>query len=105
MTNEALKAFIEEYGNRIFVITLDNNHKVFIGSPITSDANKNLGTIDKIQFKTFGDVDMFGVSHVDRTFENIEVPFTSWLVTACIQSIAVTDGDDLTYLPKLYKFF
>lgn len=103
MTNDALKAFIEEFGNRIFVITLDNNHKVFIGAPITSDPNKV--TIDQIKFKTYNGVDMFGVPHVDCTFQGIEVPFTSWLVTACIQSIAVTDGDDLTYLPNLYKFF
>ena len=105
MTNAALQAFIAEFGNKIFVIVLDNNHKVFIGSPLQTYDNKLTTTIDQLKFKTYGDVDMFGISRVDHTWEGRDVPFTNWMVTACIQSIAVTDGDDLTYLPDLNKWF
>ena len=103
MTNEALKAFISEYSNRIFVIVLDNNHKVFIGSPLTTPKNQELSTIDKIQYKTVGGVDLFGFKRVDETYGE-EVPFINWMVTGCIQSIAVTEEEG-TYLPDLNKWF
>ena len=103
MTNVALQAFIAEFGNRIFVIVLDNNHKVFIGSPLTTPENQALSTIDQIMYKTYDGVDMFGFKRIDRTYGEA-VPFINWMITGCIQSIAVTEEEGV-YLPDLNKWF
>lgn len=106
MTNNGLKAFIDEFGSKIFMILMDNNHKVFMGTDVTSDGNYN--DASTLELKTFGDVDMFRVKHVDRTWHHPAVKdgiaFSGWLVTGCIQAIYVSD-DDSPYLPDLNKFF
>lgn len=106
MTNAALQAFVAEYGERIFAITLDNNHKIFMG--VAARLPYDTTTAASIQYKTFGDTDMFGIPHTDVTYEGIAVPYINWMVTGCIQAIHVTDesdGQPGTYLPDLNKFF
>lgn len=106
MTNNGLQAFINEFGTKIFMILMDNNHKVFMGTDVTSEGNFNDGT--SLELKTFGGVDMFRVKHVDRTWHTSDkadgIAYSGWLVTGCIQAIYVTDDEDL-YLPDLNKFF
>lgn len=102
MTNAGLQAMIDEFGERIFCITLDNAHKVFFG--VAARLPYEDLTIDKIELKTFGDVDMFGVPHTDHTWEGHVIPYTNWLVTGCIQAIHTTDELGI-YLPDLNKFF
>lgn len=107
MNNEALQAFIAEYGDRIFHISLDDGHKIFFGAP-HSDGNVIYAT--KLQFKTIGGVDYFGISRIDNTWGNNKVPYTTWAVTSYIQFISVVDPDPETgeiteYLPDLNKWF
>lgn len=106
MTNAALQAFIQEFGDKIFLIVLDNNHKVFMTTNATSEGNENDATT--IEMKTFGDVDMFRVKHTDRTWHNGQRPegikYSGWMVTGCIQSIYTTDDEEY-YVPDLNKFF
>ena len=106
MTNDALKALIAEYGERVFAITLDNNHKIFFG--VAARLPYDATTVESIQYKTYSGVDMFGIPHVDRTWEGHEVPYINWLVTGCIQAVHVTneaDGNPGHLLPDLNKFF
>lgn len=106
MTNEALKAFIDEMGDRCFLLCTDNGHKFFFGAPHGQEAAIYAS---QIQYKTVGGVDMFGVSRVDRTWQGIGVPYTTWAVTSYIQFICVVDPDEegniTEYLPDLNKWF
>lgn len=101
MTNAGLKAFLEEFGARMFVIVLDNNHKIMFG---VKEMAPNTIFYTNIQYKTFDGVDMFGVTRVDNTWNDCKVQFTNWYVTGCIQMIATTETEDMD-LPDLNKFF
>lgn len=102
MTNAALQAMIDEFGERIFAITFDNNHKVYLG--VEAKAETDPITVKSLILKTFGDTDMLGIPHTDHTWEGNKIPYTNWYVTGCIQAVHLTDelGD---LLPDLNKFF
>lgn len=100
MTNAALQAFIAEFGARMIVIVIDNNHKIMFGVQAMGD---NAIFYTDIQYKTVGDVDMFGVTRTDNTWGKA-VTFTNWYVTACIQMISTTETEDID-LPDLNKYF
>jgi hypothetical protein len=100
MNNESLKAIIAELGSKIFLIQMDDGHKVWIGTP-NSDGNTN--TIEDIQFKTFGNVDMFGVRHVDHSWGN-EIPYWHWMVTSYVQFVVATE-ELSDHLPDVNRFF
>lgn len=100
MNNASLKAFLTEYGEKTFCITVDNGHKIFINAP-TSDGN--IVHAQNIEMKTFGDTDMFGIHRVDRTWGFNGTPYMTWFVTACIQSISATDELSVD-LPDLNKW-
>lgn len=103
MTNEALKAFIEEFKAKMFLIMLDNNHKIMFG--IKEMFPKTI-YYTNIEYKTVGGVDMFGITRTDSTWNGNAVTYTNWYVTGCIQMISVTaDDSDGGYLPDLNKFF
>lgn len=102
MTNAALQAMIAEYGERIFGITLDNAHKIYLG--VAAKLPYDNVTVNDLIFKTFDGVDMFGVPHNDHTWGGHEVPFINWMVTACIQSVHMTTELG-QYLPDLNKYF
>lgn len=101
MTNAALQAFIDEFGARMIVIVIDNNHKIMFGVSAMGD---NALFYTDIQYKTVGGVDMFGVTRTDTTWEGKSVTFTNWYVTACIQMISTTETDGVD-LPDLNKYF
>lgn len=102
MTNKALQAMIAEFGEKIFCIILDNNHKIFFG--VAARLPYEDLTVTHIVYKTYDGVDMFGVPHTDHTWEGKVIPYTNWFPTSCIQGVAVTNAetDDL---PDLNKFF
>lgn len=102
MTNAALQAMVAEFGERIFCITLDNNHKIFLG--LAARLPEDGVSVNDIVYKTYDGVDLFGVPHISHTWNGIDVPYTNWLVTGCIQAVHTTDelGE---YLPDLNKFF
>ena len=88
MTNVALKALIDELGDRICIIAFDNNVKVYIGYP-----SSTLKSVSEIQLKTFGDVDMVGIPKISNNPKLMRegVRTTSWHPTECIQVIATLD--------------
>ena len=103
MTNAALQAIIAEYGERIFCITLDNNHKIMLGLQSRLESGNGF-TVNDIQYKTFGDTDMFGFWRTDHTWNNQHIKYINWMVTGCIQAVHVTE-EMTTYLPDLNRFF
>lgn len=115
MTNVALQALIDLYGNQIFMINFDGSKKLFIGiDPGTNAGKKTMQiakeyeqvlTWDDISLETVGGTD-FVVIHRKHcaTWDGINVPYKHYMVSATIWTVAVTDeyGD---YLPDLNKFF
>lgn len=95
MTNSALQAMIEEYGNRICIIVLDNDVKIYIGYP-----SSTLKNASDIIFKTFGDTDMIGIpKEVSNPVARRQgVMTTIWHPTACIQMVATVDAAHPNYL-------
>ena len=95
MTNSALKAMIEEFGNRINIIVLDNDVRIYIGYP-----SSPLKDVNDIILKTFGDIDMIGIPKAvgNPKAQRNGVTTTIWHPTACIQLIATVDEDHPNYL-------
>lgn len=88
MTNSALKAMIDELGDRICIIAFDNNMKVYIGYP-----SSTLQNVSDIQLKTFGDTDMVGIPKISNNpkASRLGIASVTWHPTACIQAIGVID--------------
>lgn len=107
-SNEVLKTLIQEYGDRIFMIQLDNGHKIFFGTPQGKD---NVLQVEDLEFRTIDGCDMFGIRRVDHTWGNSKdgVPWLQWWTTAFVQTVCITEaplspsGD--YWLPDLNKFF
>jgi len=87
MTNEALQAIIDMYGNRICCIELDNGHKILIGYP------GNTIQLSNISMTNLGGVDMFEVAQVSKSQGNKPIRFKSLHVTESIQHIMIMDPE------------
>lgn len=101
MTNAGLQAAIAEYGERICCISLNNGKRLFLNYPSTPPNNKSTQdcTIDiaQIQYKTFGDTDMFGFIHTDYSFGGVGVKFMIWHVTEFIEQLIVMEPEFSEY--------
>lgn len=110
MDNKALKAFIDEFGDKTFFMMMTDNHRFLIGA-VADTATRDITrqapqavyfTTKDIEYKTFGDTDMFSIPRESSNLEGITVKYHTWFVTSTIQYIQVTD--ELTnYLPDLYQ--
>lgn len=119
MTNEALKAFIAEYGTRIFWIELNNQHKLALNiapskydEKVVRPTKDNVESIminpttDQIQFKTVDGIDFFGIPRVSRTgFNTHPVYYTAWIVTAIIEIVYTLDDDNETEIPDVQHIY
>lgn len=119
MTNEALKAFIKEFGTRIFWIELNNQHKLALNiapsqyddkvvrpqGPVTESIMIN-PTTDQIQYKTIDGIDFFGIPRVSRTgFNTHPVKYTAWIVTAIIEIVYTLDDENETEIPDVQHIY
>ena len=88
MTNEALQALIDEFGDRICILIFDNGCRVYIGydsSPLKS--------VNDLELKTIGGIDMVGI------VKNLSNPKLSrqgakcmhWHPTVSLQNVIVID--------------
>ena len=95
MTNAALKAMIEELGDRICIIIMDNDVRIYIGYP-----SSTLKNASDIILKTFGDTDMIGIPKAvnNPKAQREGITTTIWHPTACIQLIATVDAGSEGYL-------
>lgn len=89
MNNEHLKAAVAELGNRLSVIYMDNNHKLFFGYRNGDDC----WSASDIRYKTWNGEDFFGCSQKSGLTQDRDngVTYTVWHRTDCIQAIAAMD--------------
>lgn len=87
MTNASLQAMIDTFGERINMIILDNNVKLFVGY-----AGGRLNLAD-IQLLNFGDTDFLAVPIKDMDPVKAANGITAMLYypTSCIQGVMVMD--------------
>lgn len=88
MTNTALQAMIDEFGDHICIIVFDNDNKIFIGyksSPIKS--------VSDLKLETKGGIDFIGVPFIpnDPKLVRLGVTGTVWHPTDCIQAVMTMD--------------
>lgn len=96
MTNEALQAFIEELGDRICVITLDNVGKIYVGYDQERISSVK---VSDIQMKTFGGIDMFSVpvNALSPREARLGIKGRVWHPTFTIHAIVVIDEEFKDY--------
>ena len=95
MTNSGLRAFIDEYGDRICALLMNNNNKIYIGYPsVPIKSGKD------IELRTFGDTDMFRIplEPSDPKLQRKGVQFDAWHVTEQVQFIIIGDENHNQYL-------
>lgn len=94
MTNEAVQAFVAEFGNRICILIFDNGYRVYIGYD-----SSGIKSVDELLFQTFGGVDMIGIVKKlnDPVLTRKGAKCVMWHATACLQDIAVIDEGFANY--------
>ena len=101
MNNAAFKAFIEEFGDQICIIVLDNTSHIYVGYP-----SSPLKKLDQIEFKTFGGVDMFGVpsNPLSPNETKLGISHIAWHPTLTIQGIYLIDKDHTQYRMDAWQY-
>lgn len=103
MTNEALQAFIDEMGDRICVITLDNVAKIYVGYD-----GKRISSVkaSDIEMRTIGGVDMFAVpiNALSPREARLGIKGKVWHPTFTIQAIVVIDEEFKKYRFDMAQF-
>lgn len=102
MTNEAFQSMIDEYGDRIFYINLNNEYKMYIGYE-----SSHIISVKDLKLKNIGGVDMFGVPNVppDAKLRNLskknnnEPVYYTWHCTEYIETIGVMEEKYNDYRP------
>lgn len=89
MTNEGVKALIDEYGERIFAIILDNDQKILLGYT-------NTAKVSDITFETIGGTDMICIPHVSKSTRPI-VSYKNYYQTDAIRTVGIMDEKDADY--------
>lgn len=89
MTNQVLQAIIDEYGERICAIFIDNEHKLLFNYP-------NTPKITDIELVNIGGVDMYKVPYEGKS-QRPPVKFSGLYLTSCIQQFIIIDEKDINY--------
>lgn len=91
MTNAAFQAFLAEFGDRLCVITLDNNAKIYVEYQNQQSSVR----VNEIKFKTFGGVDMFAVPSwpMNPAEANKGITHEVWHPTFTIQALVLIDEE------------
>ena len=97
MTNATIKAFLDEFGDRVCGIYYDNNSMTYINykdSPKRSD----------IKLETKGGTDFIVVhfkrrayGHPDENGQDAMIEYDIWHPTECVQMIVVMDENSVKY--------
>ena len=88
MTNEALKAMIDEFGDRLCVIYFDNGLKLLIGYPGQTPQHAS-----DLILKTINGIDLVGVRQQSTYTQDRAdgVTYVNYHRTECIQYVAIMD--------------
>ncbi len=89
MTNTALQGMINEFGERICMLILDNDIRIYIGYP-----SSPLKSVNDIQFRTINNIDFIGVPKKSSKPADIKngVSATIWHDTSIVQGVGVMDA-------------
>lgn len=102
MTNTGLKALFTKYGNRVYLIQLDNERRIFIGYP--NQDNSPQSHTDFI-YDAFDGTDFFGFKHkVPGCYDdkNVQLEVVDWYPTDQIQYVGVMESDFEDYRPNVH---
>lgn len=89
-TNANLKAFIDNFGDRIYCIYFDNGRIIYVNY-------KDSVKLTDIKLETIGSEDFVAVHHTNEKTGNIGVSYTNYHLTSSIQWIGVMDEDSAQY--------
>lgn len=85
MDNVSLQAIIDEYGDRLCAIQLDNTHTIWIGY-----RSENSVSLNQIELTTKGNADVF-IVHYKRFMGDRVIEYSTLFPTECIQGIVTMD--------------
>ena len=98
MTNKGLQALIDEFGERIRFIALDNGKKIYLN--YERGLSEAPIKVSDLVLKSFGGVDMFGYKRVENHFgKSPNVEFMAWNVTQFIQQVLIVEENSEMYNP------
>lgn len=104
MDNKALKAFLDEFGERLCVITLDNNAKIYV-EYAAGNGTASVKVKD-IKMQNIGGVDMFAVPSwpMNPREQAMGITHEVWHPTFTIQALVLIDEKhkDLRVDPMQY---
>lgn len=91
MTNDALKAFLAEFGERLCVITLDNNAKIYVEYQAGNGTSSV--KVSDIELRTIGGIDMFAVPSwpMNPKEQAMGIKHQVWHPTFTIQALVLID--------------
>lgn len=91
MTNQAFKAFLDRFGERLCVITLDNNAKIYV--EYKAGGGKSSVKVSEIKMETIGGVDMFCVPSYPMNPREVDMGIVHevWHPTQYIQALVCID--------------
>jgi len=96
MTNAAMNALKDQFGNRIFSINLDNNRTVFIGY-------NGSYTINDIEFTTFGTDEVVKIRNT-MNFAGKILNYTTYHSSDNVQWIGIMSAETNDYRPNPIEF-
>ena len=101
MTNQGLQALIDEFGERIRFIALDNGKKIYLNYERgVGGVSDRVIRVSDLVLKSFGGVDMFGYKRTEKHFGNgPTVEFMAWNVTQFIQQVIIVEENSEMYNP------
>lgn len=96
MSNKALQALFELYGDRIFTIYLDNNRSILIDYPSSPK-------LSDITFETVGGVDYISIRH-SQTMNGLTITYSIKHLTSTVQYVGIMDEDSKDYRVDVRSF-
>ena len=104
MNNQGLQGLIKDFGDQIFCITLNNNHKIFCniaGDPQNAAQVNHVPRTSEFKFMTTEDGDdMFGVPRVSISWGK-KIAYTTWIRTALVELVMTLDDPNCMDIPDL----
>ena len=90
-TNATMQAMVDQFGERICAICLNNNKKLYIGY-----TGKTSVQLSDISFETIGGCDMMKVKRKDLS-SNTPISYVDYITTEFIENVLVMDEEYKDY--------
>lgn len=103
MNNTGMQALIDQFGDRIYCINLDNTRFIRIGYRDRLDGTSSC-TIKDISLETIGGVDYIVVNKKSRAMGDREITYKVYHLTETVQWVGIMDEDSNDYRPDPLTF-